>query len=492
MHPPRLTRWSSVLLLTTSLAGLSAPPAHAADPTLWEQVKYGTQQIMLAGGDAAHDLAAWISGLQGGSRLAAELDALAGKDLRSLELLTESAGYRLADIIIHRDIRTGAGAGVTLSFAFQHSADPRRTAELREIIARDNALVDEDTRIVLGALLDATVQTPAAPRERFETQRIEVRLGQPPLVTLDFQSRNALPAQARRDSNQSHLASLNLALIPAVAATGAERESAQIQLVSSEPAATDPNLIDPRPAAIPPSPVAQAPEPTPPATPLLVPAVAPVVAEPEQLPAAEAARATDSVTEAKPPADITGVNELPQAANPVKPAEAPSPEPLKVEVPAPAPVAPPEPLKVEVPAPAPVAQPEPLKVEAPAPAPVAPPEPLKVEVPAPAPVAQPEPLKVEVPALAPVAQPEPVRVEAPAPAPAAEVQPLTTYRVTLKRTNGRAHPLRNAAKVRVLSPKDVLVKTGNAKGRWVEFTVNGETGPKSKVWIYDGVFREKK
>ena len=483
MHSPRLARWSSVLLLTTSLAGLSAFPAHAADPTLWESVKSGTQQVLLAGSGTARELYSWISGTDGESRLAGELVALTNKDLRDLELLVESAGYRLEDITIHRGAGANGGADVTLGFAFQRAADPRRTAELREIIARDNALVDEDTRLILGSLLDASARSLTTPRERFETQRLQVRLGQPPRVTLDVQARaSTLAERPARQPHQNSMAALMPTMVSSASAATPVNATTRLQFASSEPESY-PEPVAPQPAPAPAAPPAVKPaEPPAASAPVRAPA-----AEPLPLPAAEAAKAADSVSEAKPPADITGV------------AVSPPPEPVKVEAPAPVlpvVVAKPEPAPV---APAPVV-PEAVKAEAPAPvAPVvvAKPEPAPV---APAPVV-PEPVKVEAPApVAPVvvAKPQPVPV-APAPvvpeavkaeAPAAVIAKPATYRVTLKHTNGRAQPSGKAPKVRALSPKDVLVKTGNAKGRWVEFTVNGETGPRAKVWVYDEVFRE--
>ena len=187
MSFPRLARWSSVLLLSTALTTLPVLSARADDATLWETVKVRTQQVFALGGETVRSLYGWVAGFGGeNSRLAADLLAFTSKDLRDLELLVDSAGYRLEDITIHR---RGETPDVTLGFAYQRAVDARHKAELRDIIARDNALVDEDTRSIVGSLLEATVRAQAMPRERFETHRILIHLGPTPQVAFNFQAR---------------------------------------------------------------------------------------------------------------------------------------------------------------------------------------------------------------------------------------------------------------------------------------------------------------
>ena len=544
MPTPRLPRrrWPGVLLLTTSLIALAPALARADEATLWDTVKLRTQQVFALGGDTVHSLYAWLAGFGGESRLAEELLAFSNKDLRDLELLVDSAGYRLEDITIHRSAQSAGNGEVTLSFAWQRAVDTRHKAELRDIIARDNALVDEDTRTIVGSLLDASQRAQKAPNERFQNHLIQIRLAKPPEVAFDFQAPSAGADHGARP-HQTGIAGLMPAVISSAnAATPGltpatitiSEVPAGIRLASSEPE-TDPDppktVLEAKPAALvptAPAPVAAAPAAKPAEA---IPAAAPEakpVAEPAPAvtpaPAAatttEAPNATEAVPEAKPPADIVGA---PEAAAPIKAEAAPPTEPAKETKaaepaseakpePAPAPTLP-DPAKTEPAKPAepPVPEPgkssaapaafqvaeaaaEPVKAEAPKPA-----EPVVEAKPEPTPAA--EPVKAEAPKPAePVAEAkpeptpaaEPAKAEAPKPAePVAEAKPAT-FRATLTHTNGRAGPSKDAAKLRAVSPKDVLVKTGKSKGKWSEYTVNGETGPNSKVWIYDTVVTEIK
>ena len=583
MPLPRLARWSSVLLLTTSLVTLSVVPARADDTTLWDTVKLRTQQVFALGADTAHALSAWVSGLGGESRLAEDLLAFSNKDLRDLELLVDSAGYKLEDITIHRGAHAVGDADVTLGFTYQRAVDARHKSELREIIARDNALVDEDTRTIVGALLDATQRVQAAPPERFQSHRIQIHLGQPPEVAFDFRAQGPGAERAAPPRHQTGIAGLMPTMVSSAAAAtpAAAALTATAVVVPGEPARArlaasdvegDPAPPPPLPeaAAVPAAALAPAvvkpvaAEPAPPPAPAAAAPAKPPEAAPEAKPAAapaplpaEPAKAVDAVPEAKPPADIVGAPEAakpesvtaeppkataPEAAatpEPAKPVEPAAAEPAK---PAPAeaakPAAPLEPAVTPAPAqpaapsaPAPEPAPEPAKPEpgkssaAPAtfqvadaaepaavakPEPAPAPEPAKAEAPKPAepvaaakpePTPAPEPAKAEAPKPAepvaaakpePAPAPEPVEAEAPKPAvPVAAAKPAT-YRVTLTHTNGHAGPSKDAAKLRAVSPKDVLVKTGKSQGKWFEFVVNGETGPTSKVWIYETVVTEIK
>ncbi|MEI6556942.1 MAG: hypothetical protein WCO00_00935, partial [Rhodospirillaceae bacterium] len=116
----------------------------------------------------------------------------------------------------------------------------------------------------------------------------------------------------------------------------------------------------------------------------------------------------------------------------------------------------------------------------------------------------PEPAKAEPPKPAEAAP-------APPPAPAAEAKPAApleakpapaatpvvtarraTFRVTLTHTNGRAGPAKEAAVVRVVTPRDVLIRTGASKGRWFEVDILGATGPTARVWVHETVMVEIK
>ncbi|MEI6560350.1 MAG: hypothetical protein WCO00_18280, partial [Rhodospirillaceae bacterium] len=349
MPLPRLVRWSSALVLTAFLSGLPAVSARAGEATLWDTVKSRTQQVFSLGSGAVRSLYAWVLGFGGESRLAEDLVAFSNKDLRDLELLVESAGYKLDDITIHMSGQTRTPADVSLNFLWQRTIDARHKAELREIIARDNALVDDDTRVIVGSLLDAAARAQKVPADRFQGHRIQIRLGQPPQVAFDFQTpttgtdRTALPQRRGLAAMLPTMVSSAAAASPA-----ADRLTPSALVVTEEAdrsrlAAAGPEPVPVAPLAAPEPAKAEAPGPASP--------TAAVVPAPEPAPAAEALKAAEPVSEAKPPADIVGVSDAakPQppapaaateVAKPVEPAAAALPEPAKAEpAPPPAPAA---------------------------------------------------------------------------------------------------------------------------------------------------------
>ena len=506
MSHPRLARWSSVLLVTTALTTLPVLSARADEATLWDTVKVRTQQLVAFGGDTAHALYAWATGLGSGSRLADDLLGFSSKNLRDLELLADSAGYRLEDITIHRG---AAAPEVSLDFVWQHPVDVHHKADLRDIIASDNGLVDEDTRAVVGTLLDAGQRAQTVPDERFQTRHVSIRLGHIPDLAFDFRTgdEEAAPhsagiaglmptlvsSAAADEPGRLHLASSDIEEDPEPPAAIVEKQAEPVKAPPPATPAPTPAPVPEKKAepAAPPAAAAPAPTPVPVPEKTAEPAAPPAAAAPAPTPVPAPEKAEPAAPPAAAPA--------PAPATPAEPAPAAKPAPGKSSaLPAPFQVADatmPEAAPTVAPAPAP----EPMKAEAPkaaapAAAPAPAPEPMKAEAPkaaAPAavPAPAPEPMKAEAPkpmapAAVPAPAPEPMKAEAP--------KAAASYRVTLGHTNGRAAPSKEAAKLRALSPKDVLVKTGRSQGNWYEFVVNGESGPTARVWVHQSVFVESK
>jgi hypothetical protein len=209
--PFRTARWPG-LLVGTVLLGTGLPAANAADPdtgwpvgrdhdgaTLWDTVKADTQQLATIGNGVVRSLVAWLSGLDGGSQsqLATDLLTFTSRDLRDLEVLVDQAGYRLDEIIIHPGDpgQPDAPADVTLSFTGLHPIDARHQADLRSIVAANNALVDDDTRTIVGALLEAAAHAGTGPSpDRFRLHKVHVRLGHPATVVVDVREPRDHPA----------------------------------------------------------------------------------------------------------------------------------------------------------------------------------------------------------------------------------------------------------------------------------------------------------
>ena len=440
MSRHRLARRFSPLVVVTLLTVAPALDTHAestsqGNVTIWDTVRAGASQMVTTCGGALHSLYAWVSGIggSGGSRLADDLVSFSSKDLRDLELLVESAGYHLDDVNIH----LGSPGDVTLSFSYQHAIDPKRASELRDVVSSDNALVDTDSRTIVSALLDASARADSRSADNFRFHRVYVRLGSPPQVISDFQTRKAGAFNEPALFDATQLATA----IPALVAVAA--------------AATPETPFNAVPASLVLSTKGDAPL---------------VVAD-----------GTSSV-QPKPPMDMIGAPDATKSC-----------ERLPTPIATPAPEAPrtPEPVgegpKLEQKPAAPEAPktPEPVndapKLEQKPAAPEAPKTPEPVSD---APKLEQKPAAPEAPKTAvPLTEP-PKPAESSQAAGGEEV-----FRVTLSHVNGRHGPGTTSEVVRQVTPEQLLTKTGKSEGNWAEYAVVGETGPAARVWIHATVVK---
>ncbi len=267
----KTTHWPG-LLAVALLVTATTPAAQAADTdtgapggaTLWDTVKATTRQLIAIGDGTVRSLNTWLANPGGGSRLASTLLGLTNTDVRDLDSLVDQAGYRLEDITIRLcDPSLVCGpSDVTLGFSYRHPADATRQTELRSTLDGSTLTVDDDTRALIGALLDAGAHAGSAPSDRLALDRVEVRLGRPPVVRLDFSARpdhpnDGMPPPAIESPQPMPAMETGTAPQEATAAPPVLAEAAP---VAGPPAAPEPS---PEPAATAASP---APEPVPPAT----------------------------------------------------------------------------------------------------------------------------------------------------------------------------------------------------------------------------------
>ncbi len=200
MWPLKTARWSGLVMVVAVLAGAGISTTATADQgprsavddggTLWTTVKSDALGLVAFGTTTVRSLGIWLSSLSGGnSRLASDLLTFTGKDLRELEVLVDQAGYQLEDITIRLGDPDHPG-DVTLNFTYRHPIDNRHQADLQSLVVGHNAAVDSDTGTIIAALLDAATRATATSSDRFPFHRVQVRLGQPPTVTLDFLAPN--------------------------------------------------------------------------------------------------------------------------------------------------------------------------------------------------------------------------------------------------------------------------------------------------------------
>ncbi len=472
-HSP--ARSAGILVLSTFLAGAPAAQAASSDaPTLWETVKSGTYQAVSGGSGLVWSLYSWMTGYgTGQSRLADDLVSFTTKDLRDLELLVGSTGYRLDTINIHLGTAT---PDVSLSFAWQRPIDAKRTAELREVIAADNALVDEDARVIVGALLDASMRVREVAPDNFRYHTVRVTLGNPPAVAFDLKTEKNAASLTRAPSMRAATPlpvtfadseSSAARFIPASLTIGSDGlDNTRLLIADAEPVAPRATVTTTIPAA---AAAAAAPTPTP-------------VPESVKTAAPESVKMIESVPDAQPPADIVGV--APTAPQ-IPEAQAPAVQIPTAQIPA---ETPPAPIPAAVSA-API--PESIRSAESAPpttVPVAAP-PAPEPVTAPAPVI-PEPPKVESPKMV---EPTPAVIAPPVPA-AAPVKAVTapSYRIidSMVLVHGRAKPVKSSAVVQDLSKGMVLHKTGKVEGAWLEFTLSGNNTV--KFWVHQRMIEEIK